>query len=108
MRKSSVKKDELGMWGLETRAWIVAIGIYIGRITGMLTLSIPWFQEEKLCDDTGFEKCYKPYNEAVLDSTSQIARIIVQVLTIVGAILCLLCLKWRHLAGWFIYIEMFI
>ena len=36
MRKSSVKKDELGMWGLETRAWIVAIGIYLGRITGIL------------------------------------------------------------------------
>ena len=108
MRKSSVKKDELGMWGLETRAWIVAIFTYTGRFAGMLALSIPWFQEEKLCDVTGFENCYKPYNEAVLDSTSQIARIIVQVLTIVGTILCLLCFKWRHLAGWFIYIEMFI
>ena len=108
MRKSSVKEDALGMWGLETRAWITAVGIYLGRLLGLITTSIPWFQEEQLCDGSELDKCYKPYNEAILDSTSQIARIIVQVLTVVSAILCLLCFKWRHLAGWFIYIEMVI
>ena len=79
-----------------------------GRLYGMLTMSISWFQDEKVCDGIEFSKCYRPYNRDLLDATAEPARIIVQVLTVLMVIICILCFKYRSLAGAFIYIEFII
>ena len=71
----------------------------------MLTMSIAWFQDEKVCDGIEFSKCYRPYNRDLLDATAEPARIIVQVLTVLTVIICILCFKYRSLASTFIYLE---
>ena len=77
----------------------------------MLTKSISWFREEKVCDDLDFSDfitCYRPYNKNLLDATAPYARIIVQVLTVLVLILCVLCYKIRSLARTFIFLEIFV
>ena len=96
------------MWGLLTRAWVFSCMITPSRLYGMLTMTIPWFEMQQLCDSGQFTKCYRPYNENVLDATADFARIIVQVLTVTNVILCLFCYRWRSMAQAFIYIEIFI
>ena len=52
MRKSSVQSDELFMQILLTRTWLVGAGVYGLRLYGMITQTLPWFMEEKLCDES--------------------------------------------------------
>ena len=96
------------MWGLLTRAWLCASTLSIPRLYGMFTKSIPWFQEETLCDGSEFTKCYRPYNAEFLDKTADAARIVVQVTLIITIIICLICFKWRSAASAFIYLEIIV
>ena len=105
MRHSVVEDDELGMWGLLTRSWIMASVNNFYRLHGMFRKAIPWFQHETVCDGNVFEKCYKPYNTDVLDETAEYARIIVQVLTVFVTIISFLSYKYRSLARALIYLE---
>ena len=104
-RRSLIYENALGMYGLLTRAWIIACLLTPARLYGMLTMTIPWFMEQKICSGSELTYCYRPYNEKVLDATADSARIIVQVLIGLSVILCFLSYKWRRIARAFIYIE---
>lgn len=65
-----------------------------------------WVQEQEKCADGKFDQCFGDYNEKLFEVTGAPARWIIKTLVLIGAILCLLAFRWRHLANLFIYIEL--
>lgn len=62
------------------------------------------FQEQ--CADGKLDFCYGEHNTELFEMTTKPARLIYNILALVGAFLCLPAYRWRFLANTFIYIEM--
>ena len=61
---------------------------------------------EPECTDGKLLSCIGPYNEAILDHTKDLSRILVKVIVFAMLIVCIICYKWRWTGNAFIYLEM--
>ena len=87
---------------------VAYILVSTARVFFILNDSLLWVQEQERCADGKIDECFGDINEQLFEVTGAPARWIVKTLVFMGAILCILAYRWRHLASLFIYIDLLI
>ena len=61
--------------------------------------------EQHTCNEEKDKNCIGNYNKTLMDPIEDYARFTVQALIIIGALMDIICMKWRHIADWLLYHE---
>ena len=103
--ETSTKRDQKLMYVLYTRALAFHFLFSAYRLYAISLSKGEWFSDKIICTDLITEKCVIEYNESICDPLEPIVRNSLYILFAIGLILDFLCIKWRWLSIWFIYLE---
>ena len=88
------------------RVWYLHIFVSMIRCLEIIFGTGVWFGNQTSCLPASLKSCTTEYEENMMESTKHYCKYALEVFVFFGVFLDALCIKWRQIAHFFIYLEL--